>query len=82
MKLFNILINTKVWEWHRILQMGMGAEDEEELDRMMEALFAIFYMGNAYVVARDPVFLQCALDVLVNTLRVLVLILTPQRPRP
>ncbi len=47
--------------------MGMGAEDKEELDRLMEALFAIFYVDDAYVMARDPVFLQCALDALINT---------------
>ena len=34
---------------------------------MMEALFAIFYKDNMYVVARDPVFLQRALNVLVDT---------------
>ncbi len=66
-KLFNILVNAVVREWHRILWSEMGMEDEEELTRMMAALFAIFYVDNAYVAARDPVFLQRVLDVLVNT---------------
>jgi hypothetical protein len=34
---------------------------------MMVALFAIFYVDDAYVAARDTVFLQCALDILVDT---------------
>jgi hypothetical protein len=66
-KLFNILVNAMVREWHRILRCEMGVEDEEELNRMMAALFAIFYVDNAYVAARDPVFLQHALDILVDT---------------
>jgi hypothetical protein len=66
-KLFNVLVDAMVREWHRILRSEMGVEDEEELNRMMAALFAIFYVDDAYVAARDPVFLQCTLDILVNT---------------
>ena len=58
----------------------MIEEDKEELNQMMVALFAeVFYVDNAYMAARDPIFLQCVLDILVNTLDVLVL-RTSQRP--
>jgi hypothetical protein len=39
----------------------------EELDEMMDALFAIFYVDDAYLAARDPNLLQQALDSLVDT---------------
>ena len=45
----------------------MDVVDEGELDDMMAALFAIFYVDDTYVAVRDPVFLQHALDVLVDT---------------
>jgi len=32
----------------------------EELDEMMETLFAIFYVDDAYIASRDPVFLLLA----------------------
>jgi hypothetical protein len=64
-KLFNIMVDAVVWEWHRILRAEIYAE-EAELDGMMEALFAIFYVDNAYLASRDPVFLHQALDVLVD----------------
>jgi hypothetical protein len=66
-KLFNILVDAMVRKWHRILRSEMGVEDEEELTRMMAALFPIFYLDNAYVAARDPGFLQRVLDILINT---------------
>ena len=37
------------------------------MDKMMDALFAIFYVDNAYIAARDPVFLQWAIYGLVST---------------
>jgi hypothetical protein len=66
-KLFNILINAMVQEWHRTLQVEMNAENEEEMDQILAALFAVFYVDDAYVVARDLVFLQHALNILVDT---------------
>ena len=66
-KLFNILVGAMVQEWLHILRSEMVEEDEEELDQIMVALFAIFYVDDPYVVARDPVFLQRVFDVLVNT---------------
>jgi len=39
-----------------------------ELEEIMETLFAIFYVDDAYIVARDSVFLQHAIDGLVTTL--------------
>ena len=38
-----------------------------ELDEMMETLFAIFYVDDAYIVSRHPIFLQRAIDGLVGT---------------
>jgi len=48
--------------------MAPGLE-EEELDEMMETLFAIFYVDDAYIASRDPVFLQRAIDGLVRTFK-------------
>ncbi len=56
-KLFNIIVNAVVWDWHRIVRANMDIADKGELDNMMAALFAIFYVDDAYVAARDPVFL-------------------------
>jgi hypothetical protein len=65
-KLFNVMVVTMVREWLQILRNESGLEGEE-FDKMMDALFAIFYVDNAYIVARDPVFLQRAIDGLVST---------------
>jgi hypothetical protein len=48
-----------LWE-----EMGM---EGEELDEIMGTLFAIFYVDDAYIASRDPVFLQRAIDGLVRT---------------
>ena len=65
-KLFNIMVDAVVREWLQILREEMDMEGEE-LDLMTEALFAIFYMDDTYIAARDPVFLQQAIDILVTT---------------
>ncbi len=65
MKLFNIMVDAVVREWLHILREEMDMEGEE-LDKTMEALFAIFYVDNAYIAARDPVFLQLTIDFLVT----------------
>ncbi len=65
-KLFNVMVDAVVREWLQILQDKSGLEGEE-LDKMMDTLFAIFYAHNAYIAARDPVFLQRAIDGLVST---------------
>jgi hypothetical protein len=62
-KLFNITVDAVIREWHRIIRANMDVADEEKLDHMMAALFAIFYVDDAYLAARDPVFLQNALNV-------------------
>ena len=66
-KLFNIIVNAMVREWHRIIHANMDMVDEGESDHTMAALSAIFYVDNVYVAAQDPVFLQSALDILVDT---------------
>jgi hypothetical protein len=64
-KLFNILVDDVVREWLHQLCDG-GIVDPEELDLLMVAFFAIFYIDNAYLAARDPGFLQVALNSLVS----------------
>ena len=49
----------------RLLRKEMDME-EEELDEMMETLFAIFYVDDTYIASRDPVFLQQAINGLVR----------------
>jgi hypothetical protein len=64
-KLFNILIDAVVREWLHQLHDG-GIVDPEELDLLMAAFFAIFYVDDAYLAARDSNFLQVALNSLVS----------------
>jgi hypothetical protein len=40
--------------------------EEEKMEGVMETLFAIFYVDDAYITSRDPVFLQQAIDGLVS----------------
>ena len=64
-KLFNILVEAVVREWLGQLRDG-GIVDPEELDLLMAAFFAIFYVDNAYLTTRDPNFLQAALNSLAS----------------
>jgi hypothetical protein len=64
-KLFNILVDAVVRERLRQLRDG-GIVDPEELDLLMAAFFAIFYVDDAYLAARDPDFLQVASNSLVS----------------
>ena len=64
-KLFNIMVDAVVREWLRLLREEMVME-EEEMDELMATLFAIFYVDDAYIASRDPVFLQRAIDGLVS----------------
>ena len=50
-KLFNKIVDAVVREWHRIVRANMDVADEGELDHMMAALIAIFYVDDAYVAA-------------------------------
>jgi hypothetical protein len=65
-KLFNVMVDAMVREWLQILRDELGLEGEE-LDEMMDALFAIFYIDDTYIAAQEPVFLQRAIDGLVST---------------
>ncbi len=65
-KLFDVMVDTVVREWLQILRDESGLEGGK-LDKMMDALFAIFYVDDAYTAAQDPVFLQRAKDGLVST---------------
>jgi hypothetical protein len=64
-KLFKILVDSVVREWLCQLHDG-GVADLEELDLLMAAFFAIFYVDDAYLATRDPDFLQVALTSLVS----------------
>jgi hypothetical protein len=68
-KLFNVMVDALVREWFQI-QREESELEGEELDEMMDALFAIFYLDNAYIAARDPAFLQQAIDILLVHLNV------------
>ena len=57
-KLFNIIVNALLREWHRIVRANLDVADKEESNQMMAMLFAIFYVDDAYMAARDPVFLK------------------------
>ena len=50
-KLFNIIVDAVVREWHRIVRANMPVPDKGELDHMMAALFAIFYVDDAFMAA-------------------------------
>jgi hypothetical protein len=47
-KLFNIMVDAVVREWMRLMREEMDMEGEE-LDEMMETLFAIVYVDDAYM---------------------------------
>jgi hypothetical protein len=64
-KLFNILVDAVVREWLCQLH-DSGIVDPEELDLLMAAFFAIFYIDDAYLATRDPDFLQVTLNSLVS----------------
>ncbi len=64
--MFNILVDAVVREWLRQLHDN-SIVDPEELDLLMAAFFAIFYVDEAYLAARDPNFLQVALTSLVSS---------------
>jgi hypothetical protein len=65
-KLFNVMVDAVVREWLQILKDKSGFKGEK-LDEMMDAPFAIFCVDDAYIAARDPAFLQRAIDGLFST---------------
>jgi hypothetical protein len=65
-KLFNVMVDAVVREWFQILRKESELEGEV-LDEMMDTLFAIFYVDDACIVARDTVLLQQAIVGLVIT---------------
>ena len=64
-KLFNIIVNAVVRDWMRIMRETLDDSDGELATRV-EALFAIFYVNDGYIASKDAVFLQEALDILVE----------------
>lgn len=62
--LFNLLVDAVTREW---LVQVLGDEANTEWGRQTRrALCAFFYVDDAFLASRNPVFLQGALDVLVN----------------
>jgi hypothetical protein len=69
-KLFNLLVDAVAREWLiRLPREAAKDHGEEELAELMRGFFAIFYVDDAYFASRDPVFLQTALDILVELRR-------------
>ena len=65
-RLFNILVDAVVREWMRVMRMTIHCEDDKK-QALMATLFAIFYVDDTYIAAKDPAFLQHTLDILVET---------------
>ncbi len=91
-KLFNLLVDAVAREWLiRLPREAAKDHGEEELAELMRGFFAIFYVDDAYFALRDPVFLQTAMDILVelfervgletNHLKTQAMICTPGRIR-
>ncbi len=67
-KLFNILVNTLVWEWMRLMRAKINDTDGN-LAKRIAGLFVVFYVDDGYIASRDAEFLQEALDILVKTFK-------------
>jgi hypothetical protein len=92
-KLFNILVDAVAREWLVRLQLEGSADHYSAgyLTELMRSFFAIFYVDDAYFASRDPVFLQKALDIVVelferviletNSLKTQAMVCTPGRIR-
>ena len=59
------MIDAVVWEWMRQLQQEGGYNGEQAAE-FAATIFAIFYVGDAYLASRDAGFLQHALTLLVD----------------
>ena len=91
-KLFNILVDAVAREWlARLSQEATQGHKEGYLSELIRGFLSIFYVDDAYFALRDPVFLQTALDILVelfehvgletNCLKTQAMICTPGRIR-
>ncbi len=92
-KLFNILVDAVAWEWFVRLQQEGSADHHSVgyLTELIRSFFAIVYVDDAYFASRDPVFLQTALDIVVelfervgletNRLKTQAMVCTPGRIR-
>ncbi len=67
-KLFNILVNTVVREWMRLMCKTINNADGN-LAECIAGLFAVFYIDKGYIASRNVEFLQEALDILVETFK-------------
>ncbi len=67
-KLFNIVINTVVREWMRLMRMIID-NMEGNLAKCIASLFVVFYVDNSYTGSCNVEFLQEALNILVETFK-------------
>ncbi len=67
-KLFNIVIDTVVWEWIWLMQVTIDNADGN-LAKCIEGLFAVFFVDDGYIASRDADVLQEALNILVKTFK-------------
>ncbi len=90
-KLFNIMVDTVVWEWFHQLWLGREYDNEMEFAEYITTFFTIFYVDDAYLASWDLDFLQYVLTHLVhlfeciglqiNTTKTQTIICTPGRIR-
>ena len=67
-KLFNIIVDTVVREWMRLMCETLDNLGGN-LTNQIEALFAIFNVDDECIASRDAEFLQEAFDILVETFK-------------
>ena len=77
-KVFNIIVDAVVHEWIRIMRETLDDSDDE-LAAQVEALFAIFYVDDGYIASKDAKFLQEALDILVETFKLVGLAMNTKK---
>ena len=66
-KLFSILVDAIAWEWFvRLQREGLMDHNAEYMTELIRSFFAIFYVDVTYFASPNPVFLQTALNILVE----------------
>jgi hypothetical protein len=67
-KLFNIVVDAVVREWMRLMRATIDNADND-LAKRIAGLFAVFYVNDGYIASRNAEFLQEALNILVETFK-------------
>jgi hypothetical protein len=89
-KLFSIVVVTVIHEWMRLMYKTID-DAEGHLAKLIQGLFAVFYVDDSYIASCNAEFLQEALDILVemfkhvgfatNTKKTQVMVCMPGRIR-